>query len=174
MVPPKAALTAVGLSIFVMALSAQNPPVEFRAFTVIGSTVRTTNAQEMSGNNGKIAPLWNQYMHGVAGAIPGIVDHDTTYAVYSAYSSDNTGPYDLTLGKSVHPEQPAPAGMRTIHIPAARYLVFPATGNSPGAIKTAWGNVYEYFAHHTEQHRAFTIDFEQYSPSGIKLYIAVR
>ena len=169
-----ARLTAAGLGIFVMAISAQNPPVEFRAFTVIGSIVRTTNAREMSGKDSTIGPLWDRYMHGGAEAIPGVIDQDTTYAVYSSYASDANGPYDLTLGKSVHPEQPAPAGMRSIHIPAERYLVFGATGNSPDAIKTAWGNVYDYFAHHTEHHRAYTIDFEKYSPSGIRLFIAIR
>jgi predicted transcriptional regulator YdeE len=144
------------------------------AFTVMGSTVRTTNARETSGSNGKIGPLWNQFMHGGAQAIPGVMEREITYAVYTNYESDETAAYDLTLGKSVHPEQPAPAGMKSIHIPAARYLVFRVSGSSPDAIKAAWGNVYDYFAHHTDRRRAFTIDFEQYSSSGTRLFIAIR
>jgi predicted transcriptional regulator YdeE len=144
------------------------------AFTVIGSTVRTTNARETSGSNGKIGPLWNQFMHGGEQGISGVIEREKTYAVYTNYEGDETAAYDLTLGKSVHSEQPAPAGMKSIHIPAARYLVFSATGSSPDAIKAAWGNVYDYFAHHTGRRRAFTIDFEQYSSSGTRLFIAIR
>ncbi len=147
---------------------------EVPAFTVIGATVRTTNGDEMSGSSGKIGPLWNQFMHGGDKAIPGVIDQDTTYAVYTNYESDATGAYDLILGRSVHPDQKPPTGMKSIHVPAAHYLVFTAAGNSPDAIKAAWGNVYDYFARHTERLRAFTVDFEQYSNSGIKLNIAVR
>ena len=64
--------------------------------------------------------------------------------------------------------------MSIIHIPAARYLVFTAPDNSPNAIKAAWVTVYNYFAHDTQQKRAFTIDFEQHSNSVTKLYIAIR
>jgi len=155
-----------------MSLGAQTPS-ELPAFTVIGASTRTTNALEMSGDNGKIGPLWNQFVKGADKNIPGVIDQDTTYAVYSNYENDANGAYDFTLGRSVRPEQKALTGMKSIHIPAARYLVFTAAGNSPDAIKAAWGNVYDYFARHTERHRAFTIDFEQYGKSGIKLYIGV-
>ncbi len=144
------------------------------AFVVIGPAVRTTNAQEMSGDKGKIGPLWKQFMQGGAETIPGVIEQETIYAVYTHYESDETGAYDLILGKSVRPEQHVPSGMKSIHIPAGRYLVFPATGSSPDAIKSAWGKVYDYFAHHSQQQRAFTIDFEQHSSLGTKLYIAVR
>lgn len=144
------------------------------AFVVIGPAVRTTNAQEMYGDKGKIGPLWNQFIHGGAETIPGVIEQETIYAVYTHYESDETGAYDLILGKSVQPEQHVPSGMKSIHIPAARYLVFSATGSSPDAIKSAWGKVYDYFVHHGQQQRAFTIDFEQHSSSGTKLYIAVR
>ena len=144
------------------------------AFVVIGPAVRTTNAQEMSGDKGKIGPLWKQFMQGDAETIPGVIDQETIYAVYTHYESDETGAYDLILGKSVQPDQQVPSGMKSIRIPPARYLVFPAIGSSPDAIKSAWGKVYDYFAHHSQQQRAFTIDFEQHSSLGTKLYIAVR
>ncbi len=87
---------------------------DFPAFTVIGATVRTTNADEMSGNSGRIGPLWNQFMHGGDKAIPGVIDQDTTYAIYANYESNATGAYDLTLGKSVQTNQKPPAGMTSI------------------------------------------------------------
>jgi predicted transcriptional regulator YdeE len=96
--------------------------VEVPAFTVMGLSVRTTNAVEMTGNAGKIGPLWSQFMHG-AEAIPGVIEHGTVYAVYTHYESDETGAYDLILGRSVRPEQQVPVNMKVVHIPAARYLV---------------------------------------------------
>ena len=148
--------------------------VEVPAFTVIGLVVRTTNAVEMSGNAGKIGPLWSQFMHGGEEAIPGVIEQGTVYAVYTHYESDETGAYDLILGRSVQPEQQVPVNMKVIHIPAARYLVFSAADSSPDAIKAAWMSVYKYFADHSGQRRAFTFDFEQHSSMGTKIFIAVH
>jgi predicted transcriptional regulator YdeE len=148
--------------------------IEVPAFTVIGLSVRTTNAVEMSGDAGKIGPLWSQFMHGGAEAIPGVIEQGTVYAVYTHYESDETGAYDLILGKSVQPEQQVPVNMKAIQIPAARYLVFSVAGSSPDAIKASWMSVYRYFADHSDQRRAFTFDFEQHSRMGIKIFIAVH
>ena len=64
--------------------------------------------------------------------------------------------------------------MKSISIPAARYLVFTATASSPDAIKASWTQVYGYFAQHKKERRAFTADFEQYSSSGTRLFIAIQ
>ena len=149
-------------------------PVEVPAFTVIGLSVRTTNAVEMSGNAGKIGPLWSQFMHEGAEAIPGVIEQGTVYAVYTHYESDETGAYDVILGRSVQPEQQVPVNMKAVHIPAARYLVFSAADSSPAAIKAAWMSVYKYFADHSGQRRAFTFDFEQHSSTGTAIFIAIR
>jgi len=143
------------------------------AFTVIGPFVRTTNAVEMSGKDGKIGPLWGQVMHGGADAIPGVIDQNTIYAAYSDYENDETGAYDLILGRSVQPEEQVPVNMKALHIPAGHYLVFPVGNSSPDAIKAAWMNVYYYFAHHPER-RAFTCDFEQHSSIGTRIFIAIK
>ncbi len=162
-----------------MSLAAQNSIpvpqlVNVSAFTVIGPSIRTTNAQEMSGTKGKIGPLWSQFMQGGAEAIPGVIEQRTIYAVYTHYESDETEAYDLILGKSVSSDNTPLANMKSIHIPASSYLVFRAADSSPDAIKTAWANVYAYFLHHTEKRRAFTIDFEQHSDSESEIFIAVR
>jgi len=155
--------------------SSSMPTVAMPAFTVIGPFVRTTNAAEMSnGHTGKIGPLWRRFLGGEAGAIPEATDKTTTYAVYSDYESDETGAYDLTLGKAVAPGQQAPPGMRSLSIPAARYLAFPVADPSPAAIKSAWMLVYKYFAQHPEQHRAFTYDFEEHAGDGTRILIAIR
>ncbi|MDQ2840635.1 MAG: effector binding domain-containing protein [Acidobacteriota bacterium] len=180
-------LSAILLSVVLlgsnpMSLPAQNPALnspapqiaEVPAFTVTGLSIRTTNTQEMSGTNGKIGPLWNQFIHGGAEVIPGAIEQGTIYAVYTNYESDETGAYDLILGRSVLPGQQTPTNMKSIHVPAASYLVFPVASSSPDAIKTAWSNIYAYFVHHANKRRAFTIDFEQHSSSGTRIFIAVR
>jgi predicted transcriptional regulator YdeE len=170
-------LAVVCLSVNRMALPFASPSPQFAdvaAFAVIGPTVRTTNEREISGTDGRIGPLWGQFIHGGGEAIPGVIDQGTIYAVYTHYDRDEKGPYDLILGKSVQPAQTAPPAMTRISIPAARYLVFPVEASSPDAIRAAWLQVYEYFAHHTEQRRAFSVDFEQHSETGPRIFIAIR
>ena len=145
------------------------------AITVIGPFVRTTNAAEMSDQGrGKIGPLWSRLMGGEAESIPGAIDKETIYAVYSNYESDENGAYDLTLGRAVRPGQQPPSKMKLLHIPAARYVIFPVADSSAGAIKSAWLSVYKYFVEHPNQHRAFTYDFEQHASNGTKILIAIK
>jgi predicted transcriptional regulator YdeE len=144
------------------------------AFTVIGPHVRTNNAAEMSGQDGKIGPLWQRFMGGEAETIPGSIDPQTIFAVYSNYESDETGLYDLTLGKGVDSEHQAPANMRVLHIPAARYLVFPVAAANPDAIKNAWVSIYAHFEQYQAQRRAFTYDFERYSGNAVQIFIAIQ
>ena len=149
--------------------------LEIPAFTVIGPTIRTTNAAEMSnGGHGKIGPLWGRFLGGEAAAIPKVIDQGTIYAVYFNYQRDETGAYDLTLGKAVQPDQLSPPNMRTLHVPAARYMTFAVSDSSPDAIKSAWLHVYTYFAQHPDKKRAFTYDFEQHSKAGTAIFIAIR
>jgi predicted transcriptional regulator YdeE len=155
----------------------KTPPVqltEVPGFTVIGPFVRTTNAVEMSGEAGKIGPLWSRFMQGDAETIPGVIDPQTIYAVYANYESDETGAYDLVVGRSVQPDERAPEGMKLLNIQDARYLVFPVAGRSPDSIKEAWMSIYDYFAHHGDQQRAYTCDFEQHSTTETKIFIAIR
>lgn len=149
-------------------------PADVPAFTVMGLSIRTTNALEMSGNEGKIGPLWQQFLHSGSNDLPGIVDKTTIYAVYTHYESDENGAYDLILGKSVHPGQQPPPGKAVISLPAAHYLVFSVAGDPPQAIQAAWKNVYGYFARQSIHHRAFTCDFEQHSGSETKIFIAIQ
>lgn len=147
---------------------------ERSAFTVIGLAARTTNEVEMAGKEGKIGPLWGELLHGGADAIPGVIDQKTIYAVYTHYESDETGAYDLILGKSVQPGEKAPPNMRTVVIPAAHYLVFASADNSAEATRTAWLRVYAYFAKHADRRRAYTFDFEQHSSTSSQIFIAIR
>ena len=143
------------------------------AFSVIGFAARTSNAAELSGP-GRIGPLWRDFMMARDGSIPGVLDRASSYSVCTNYETDETGAYDVILGKSVSDSAAAPASMRGIQIPEADYLVFPAANATPGAIMAAWQSVYLYFAGSAGAQRSFTFDFEHYGADGIHLYIAVK
>ena len=147
--------------------------VEISGFTVLGLATRTTNEAEMSGAGGRIGPLWQAFMEAGDRRIPGVMDAFSIFAVYTGYETDETGSYDLIVGRNVQPGQDAPEGMRAVAVPSARYMVFEADGNNPEAIKAAWIRVYTYFSKSTEVRRAFTVDFEKYSGPDVNLYIAV-
>jgi len=147
---------------------------EIPGFAIIGFTARTTNQKEMSGEGGKIGPLWHEFMHGGSSRIPGLLDPTTIFSVYTNYESDHNGAYDVVLGGSVSDPAQAPADLRGMAIPEARYLVFPASSNAPEDIQAAWMGVYKYFENQGDHKRAFTADFERYSCSGVELCIAVR
>jgi predicted transcriptional regulator YdeE len=59
------------------------------------------------------------------------------------------------------------------HVPAAKYLVFPAESRSPEAIMSAWRSVYCYFDEPGAPQRAYTVDFERYGEGAPALYIAI-
>lgn len=144
------------------------------AFVVLGLHGRTSNAAELSGLDGKIGPLWNRLLGGDGAPIPGVLDSERIYAVYTGYESDEQGMYDVVVGRSVNPDQTTPVGMEMVHLSAGKYLVFLAIGKAPQRIQAAWKNVYEYFRAHPEQRRAFTADFEEHSPAATRLFIALR
>jgi predicted transcriptional regulator YdeE len=147
---------------------------ELPGFAVIGLSARTSTQQEISGKDGKIGPLWQAFMHGGGDRIPGVVDPATIYSVYTNYESDETGAYDVILGRSVSDAAKAPAGLRGIMIPKARYVVFRAKARSPEDMQAAWAAAYKYFAEHHEHRRAFSADFDRHSGNSAELFIAIR
>ena len=147
--------------------------IHLPAFAVIGYSARTHNKLEMTGD-GRIGPLWRTYLERGSEAIPAVADQSLTFSVYTNYGSDHTGEYDVVIGKPVNDARVAPPGLRGLSIPAADYVVFPAEGKSPDAIRAAWMTVYEYFEPGKALRRAFTFDFERYSSNNAELYIAIR
>jgi predicted transcriptional regulator YdeE len=147
--------------------------VNHPAIEVMGFATRTSNQREMSAE-GRIGPLWHQYMTSPSDTFPGVTDPSLTYSIYTGYESDETGAYDVILGKPVGAPALAHDTLRTISIPAADYAVFPSASATPDGIRSAWSAVYEHFRTQSKLKRAFTVDFERYSPAGVQLYIAVR
>jgi predicted transcriptional regulator YdeE len=150
---------------------------EHAPFTVIGLAARTTNAAEASGA-GKIGGLWGQVQGGALDA-PAVrdaaVDLDALYAVYGAYESDHTGAYTITVGREARAGAVARDGTTLATVGGGRFLVFTADGVTPAAIIAAWQRVWAHFgANGGAPQRAYTADFERYSPGGVELWIAVQ
>ncbi|TYP79124.1 GyrI-like domain-containing protein [Paenibacillus methanolicus] len=146
-------------------------------FKMSGTSARTTNAAEMSGN-GVIGAQWgqffgNQVMEKIANR-----KNDTILAVYTDYESDETGAYTYVLGAEI-----AEAGqdkeLRTIAIPDQKYVVFTTRkGPVPEVVVEAWQEIWSWSKHNE---RAFVADFEVYdgrasdpANSQVDIYISIK
>ena len=152
-------------------------PSDQATFDVIGISVRTNNATEMTGT-GEIPKLWQRfYMEGIPGNIPDRTD-DAVVAVYTDYASDATGDYTYILGAKVKPGAKAPSGMVAVSVPAGKYLEF-VSDKGPGmeVIPAAWKQIFGYFQAPDSAHRAFKRDYEVYSdmsePNAIQGHIFI-
>jgi predicted transcriptional regulator YdeE len=164
-----------------MAHSQTNKRVHQGAFDVIGISARTTNMDEM-GPNGVIPRLWQRLMtEKLLDQIPNRIDADTI-AVYTEYASDENGAYTFVLGARVKPGTVAPEGMRSLHVPAAEYLVFPTDrGPVEKVVPSAWQSIWKAFPADGPVQRAFQADFELYGKaatdpknSQVFLYISAK
>jgi predicted transcriptional regulator YdeE len=145
-------------------------------FAVIGITVRTSNEAEMRSSDARIPALWNEYFAaGVTARIPNRTPDQSTFAVYTEYESDHTGPYSLVLGQQVSSLDQIPDKMVGLNIPAGRYLVFSADGPVPDAIVAAWREIWTYFQDNPHYKRAYSSDFEVYGtvPNTAEIFIAL-
>lgn len=146
------------------------------AFTATGIEVRTDNAREMNPATRQIAGLWQRFFQeDIPGTIPGKKPAGVPLGIYTDYASDHTGLYTLIASVAVTQAGSTPKGMRTVTIPAGKYLVFTATGPMPKALIETWGSIWTYFSDNSRYTRAYTTDFEEYQGSDkVEIYIAVK
>lgn len=94
------------------------------AFCMMGTSVRTTNANEMTAD-AKIAGLWERYYgQKIYKGIPNPVNVPVTYGVYSNYEDGVHGEYDITAGLEIQETSKCPEEFVVKTVPAATYLVF--------------------------------------------------
>jgi predicted transcriptional regulator YdeE len=152
------------------------------AFSVIGISVRTSNAKETT-SDGVIGKQWQKFFQeGVLQQIPNKVD-SSIYAVYSDYASDKNGEYSLTLGARVPDGSAVPAGLvlKTVH--AGSYAVVTSDqGPVAKVVVSAWQRVWEMEDKHAlGGARAYQTDYEFYDQraanpqdSQVDLYIGLK
>jgi predicted transcriptional regulator YdeE len=159
---------AIGILAISLAMStsgrAQLTPkiVEGKEFIVVGISIRTTNAKEMSGN-GVIARHWDRFMkEGLLNKVPNKVDSNIL-AVYSDYESDVNGAYSFLLGARVSSADNVPSGMVAKQVPAGRYAVFTSEKGLVGkVVPETWSRIWAVPKSAPGGNRAYQADFEVY------------
>ncbi|NUR91865.1 MAG: effector binding domain-containing protein [Nonomuraea sp.] len=140
---------------------------------VVGYAVRTTNADEMDPERGKLPALWQRA--GAPGAfahVPGRTD-ENLYAVLTDYESDHHGAYTQIVGVGVRTVPRLPEGMVAVRVPAGPALRVEARGQMPQAIIEAWQQVWKHTESGGTPARSFATDLEIHHHEGADLYLAV-
>jgi predicted transcriptional regulator YdeE len=140
-----------------------NPKVmQQGGFTVVGISVRTSNAKEMTAE-GVIGKQWGGFMaEGLLAKIPHKTDRGIV-AVYTDYASDHNGEYTFLLGARVSSDAGVPAGMVAKKIQAGRYAVF-TTERGPAAkvVPEEWMRINSLPKSAVGGDRVYGADFEIY------------
>jgi predicted transcriptional regulator YdeE len=136
--------------------------VEQTGFTVVGISIRTSNANEMSGK-GVIPQQWDRFINeGLLGKIPNKIESNIL-AVYTDYESDANGAYTFMLGARVSSTDSVPPGMVAKKIPAARYAVFISeTGFVGKVVPETWSRIWAVPKAEPGGSRTYKADFEVY------------
>jgi len=155
--------------------------VQQETFTVVGISVRTSNAEQMTAAR-PIGKQWERlFQAGLLAAIPNKADAKII-AVYSDYASDKDGEYNYLLGARVTTMGSLPAGMVAKNIPAGRYAVFTSErGPVQKVVVEMWQRVWATPKSQLGGDRAYKADFEVYdqraqnpADSVVDLYLGVR
>jgi len=146
-------------------------------FYVLGMSVRTTNALEMTGQ-GKIGNLWRQLKE------QKIAVGKDIYAVYSNYESDQNGAYNYLLGWKAPSEEmrvfkQLPPGLTAVKIQAGKYAIIPSQrGPAPKVVPEVWKRIWALTPTQLTRPRAFKTDFELYRPANadgpVEVFIGLR
>jgi predicted transcriptional regulator YdeE len=136
--------------------------VEKTGFTVVGISIRTSNANEMSGN-GVIPQQWDRFMkEGLLGKVPNKVDSNIL-AVYTDYESDANGAYTFMIGARVSSAEEVPPGMVAKEVPAGRYAVFISEKGFVGkVVPQTWSRIWAIPKSSPGGNRTYRADFEVY------------
>ncbi|MFJ7933928.1 GyrI-like domain-containing protein [Sporosarcina sp. NPDC096371] len=151
-------------------------------FCMMGISVRTTNANEITVD-AKIGGLWGRYYgQKISDGVPNPVNAPVTYGLYSDYEDGVHGEYDITAGLEVKDASECPEGVVVKSIPAATYLVFTSEeGPLTDVVITLWQEIWRWFEQHQEVERTYTGDFELYDArcenpqhAQVDIYIAIQ
>lgn len=158
-----------------------NPRVEQQeAFTVIGISVRTSNAKERQDS--QIGKQWGRLMEeNLLATIPNRADQNIV-AVYTDYASDANGEYTFVLGARVNKADQVPGGMVVKHVVPGRYAVFTSErGPMQQVVVATWMRIWNTPKEQPGGDRAYKTDFELYdqraqnpADSVMEVHIGIR
>lgn len=137
---------------------------------ISGISITTNNKNEMNEETSKIPTLWDDYEEkNVYSATHDKANNSSMYGVYSNYTSDVNGDYDVTVGVEVTKSKKA------IVIEDEKYLVFKKEGELPQVVIDTWKEIWDYFENNDEYKRKYSIDFEHYTKEDeIEIYISIE
>jgi len=147
---------------------------------IAGICVTTTNAQEADPKCARLGELWGHFFEGgMMSAIPSQVPGSGIYGVYSHYTSDSKGEFDVTAGVEIQSVPPSPQPYNEIQIEAGEYLLFETQGELQQAVLETWQRIWDYFLPQNSAHlpfrRRYSTDFEFYqSDDQVDIYIGVK
>lgn len=149
-------------------------PVEIDSFTVVGLTVRTTNADELAPARAAIPGLWGRFFGEKVSEQLGTSPEDGPVAVYWGYESDASGAYNVTVGMRVPVgTDELPTGLSSVRVAGGSYLAFRGTGAPHEAVPATWARVWGHFSKPTGFARTYTQDFERYDADAVIVHVAV-
>lgn len=137
---------------------------------ISGISITTNNKNEMNEETSKIPTLWDDYEEkNVYSATHDKANNSSMYGVYSNYTSDVNGDYDVTVGVEVTKSKKA------IVIEDEKYLVFKKEGELPQVVIDTWKDIWDYFENNDDYKRKYSIDFEHYTKEDeIEIYISIE
>lgn len=133
--------------------------------TLIGLTARTNNKDEMSPENGKIAPLAGSYWgKKIANEFKHRSNPGVTYSVYTEYESDENGEYTYFIGEQVDSQEAQDLDkFKTLTIESSCYQKFiTEPGKMPDVVIQAWQSIWQMNEGDFQGKRAYLADFEVY------------
>lgn len=150
------------------------------AFTVVGITVRTTNAEEFAGSN-RIAHLWERFFaENVLAQIVFKIDSNIINC-YGQYESDKNGAYTVLLGVRVSEARAVPEGMTVWQVPEQKMCRFTTNkGKFPDVIVDQWQAIWT-LENQGSLVRSYGIDFAVHDERAkdpqnaqVDIYIGVK
>jgi predicted transcriptional regulator YdeE len=154
---------------------------EKEQFSLMGISVRTSNANEMT-EEAKIPGLWERYYgQEVFYKMPNLMYASATYGLYSDYVAGVNGEYTLTVGFEVNDYSELPKEFAVKTIPAAKYMVFTSEkGSISEIVFKLWQDIWRWFEQEGAE-RTYTGDFEVYDErcldtknAQVDIYIAIK
>ena len=155
--------------------------VERPRFTVVGISIRTSDANEGSGK-GAIPQQWDRFMkEDLLSKIPNKVDSNIL-AVYTDYESDANGAYTFMIGAQVSSADDVPPGMVAKEVLPGRYAVFTTEKGFVGmVVPQTWSHIWAVPKSAPEGNRAYRADFEVYDQRAanplnaqVDIYVGIK
>lgn len=139
--------------------------VHENAISLVGVSVRTTNAREKSGEGRIQSTLTKFFNERLFEKIPKRVDPGLTYCVYTQYEFDENGEYTYFVGERAEPIASDDGSLETLIIPAQKYIKFDiGPGIMPNVCIQAWEKIWKMSPEELGGIRKYAADFEVYGP----------